>query len=83
MQRYSWPNQKSLLEFYQEANEKGFISLELKTNSEAEKFRFALYKVRYRSKQHGWKYKDFKIGVEKNKLTIYKPIEVEIKKTGT
>ena len=71
-----------MLELFLNAEKENETSVELKSNYEAELFRFALYNFRRRNK-NGDRFIDFQIEVKNNKLTIYKQIEVEIKKTGT
>ncbi len=77
MNRYYWPK-KSKLNLFQEANLKGSIQVELKSNYEAELFRFALYNFRRRN-EIGKQFLDFQIEISDTKLTILKSIETEIK----
>lgn len=80
---YTWPKE-SMLNLFLDSEVNGVTSVELKSNYEAELFRFALYNFRRRSKNYSKRFKPFQIIVEKTKLTISKSIEVEIiQRTGT
>jgi len=85
---YSWP-QTTILELFLDAEKNNSSSVELKTNRDAELFRFALHNFRRRNKSYQERFKGFIISIgdlgtkDETKLTVFKPIEVEIKKVGT
>jgi hypothetical protein len=84
MIKHYWPH-KSIQTLFLEAKEKGTVSFSLPTEQDALLFRFALYNARRRNRQlrKDPVFSEMQINIDGNKLTIFKPNQVEIKLIGT
>lgn len=84
MIKHSWSS-RSIQSLYLQAKEKGTVSVELPTSNDAILFRYALYNARRRNRNLNKdpSFLQLRIDIEENRLTIFKPIEIEIKQTGT
>ena len=82
----NWPHQ-SIQALFLEANSKGSVEITLPTPQDTHLFRFALYNAKRRNKKlQTPKFQSLRIQIDEidpTKISIFKPIEIEIKKTGT